>query len=347
MTIARALIVGIADYRSVPSLPRAVRHDVADIVTLLSDPAIGGLDRDAITLLADDAATLGGIREAFRDAISAVPADGTFLFYFSGHGERAVVGGKERSWLLPHDAELANLAASALSSDEITGFLNAIEADRQVLIIDACHAGGIGSMKSAAESPNGFGKSGADELARGAGRVLLTSSRHDELSAILIGDRNSVFTTALLEALNGATHDRGDGMVGVMDVFQYVSSEVPKRVDDQHPVLHAESLETNIPIARRRAEVLRVSYDTNDLVGIFAGLYPAGPRQDEIWIRAGGNISLLHLSGTGVAQWFSALEKMRLGGGGLTLEQLVRSAAEDYPDNVALNQLGGALPIGE
>jgi hypothetical protein len=106
------------------------------------------------------------------------------------------------------DADLGDLSNTAMSSDELVSRLDAIQTARQVILIDACHAGGIGSSKSARQELKGFGKSGFDALSQGSGRVLLTSSRPDELSGILIGARNSIFTTALVEALEGATIDR-------------------------------------------------------------------------------------------------------------------------------------------
>jgi hypothetical protein len=336
--IARALVVGVARYKSVVSLPDAVRNDVADIAALLRNPAVSALEHDAVTLMVDEAVTADAIRTAFRDIATTMPPDGIFLFYFSGHGERGDAGGREQSWLLPHDTDLANLAATAISSDEIVTLLNAIGARRQVLMIDACHAGGLGSAKSPEVEPKGFGKSGVDALSQGAGRVLLTSSRADETSGIIRGARNSIFTTSLIEALLGAAIDRGDGAIGVLDVFDYVSTEVPKRAD-QHPVFHAGDLDSNFAIARRPPGAAAAVIDTNSLTEIFARLYPAGPNQDGIWARAGGDVSRLILDGTGTGQWHSALSKLRLGGGGLTLRELLRTAHNDYPESEDLDAL--------
>jgi hypothetical protein len=336
---ARALIVGVAEYKGGNSLPAAVRNDVTDIAALLCNPSVGGVDARDITLLVDSDATADAIRAAFREIAASMLEDGIFHFYFSGHGHRADIGGGEQSWLLAHDADGADLAATSLSSAEITNLLSDVGARRQVLMIDACHAGGIGSTKGAPSfAPKGFGKSGIDALSQGAGRVLLTSSRPDELSLILPGSRNSLFTSALLEAFEGATVDRGDGMIGVLDIFDYVSKMVPKH-GDQHPIFHAGDLETNFAIARRRGKGAGTKMDTNTLAAVFAKFYPTGPTHDEIWRRAGGDISRLTLSGTGTAQWHSAISKVQLGGGGVTVSKLVAAAITDYPDSQELNAL--------
>lgn len=341
MNPTRALLVGVSHYLEVPSLPEAVRYDVTDLAGLLRNPAVGGMDASAVTILMDEDATAAAMRAAFANAAAETTPEGTFLFYFSGHGERATLGRREQSWLLPHDGRLTDLAATALSSEEIATLLRAVPSRRQVLIIDACHAGGIGAVKAGRARPKGFGKAGVDALAQGAGRVLLTSSRADETSGILIGARNSIFTTTLIEALNGAAIDRGDGVIGVLDVFEYVSQQVPQRAE-QHPVFHAGSLETNFAIARRPACSKSAAPKIDELLATFRELYPAGPTQDELWSRAGGDVSRLLLGGTGAAQWHSALMKVIRGGGGLTLAQLARAALADYPGNAALAALAAA-----
>ena len=67
-------------------------------------------------------------------------------------------------------------------------------------------------------------------------------------------------------------------------------------------------------------------------------LYPAGPRDQEIWTRAGGDPSRLHLHDTGRVAWFRALRTLRHGGGGSEIrsETLIRTALEDYPHHPTL-----------
>ncbi len=336
--LTQALLVGVARYAAISSLPEAVRHDVEDLSTVLRDPRAGGLPAEHVRTLVDEAATAKAIREALAEIAVMMPADGSLLLYFSGHGDRADDGGKERSWLLPHDFDPQDVATTALSSNEIVTMLDAAGGSRQVVMVDACHAGGVGSLKGDRALPKGIGRGAIDDLGKGAGRALLTSSRADEYSSVLPAARNSVFTGALLEGLGGATIDRGDGLIGVLDVFQYVADTVPTRVDDQHPVFHAMDLENNFALARRRPIPPAGTADVNRLARLFSDLYPIGPTQDGVWARAGGQVSQLNLSGNGLAQWHSALTKV-VRGGGLTLKRLVVAAMEDYPHNAALKTL--------
>jgi adenosylhomocysteine nucleosidase len=69
--------------------------------------------------------------------------------------------------------------------------------------------------------------------------------------------------------------------------------------------------------------------------------YPTGPTHNEIWDRAGGDLSSLDLSQNGQARWHSALNKLRLGGGGhrITFSTLLGCMMDEYPNNPELADL--------
>ena len=300
-----------------------------------------------MTLLADGQATAAAIRGALAAAAALTRRGDVFLLYFSGHGDRADAGSGERSWLLPHDADPTDPGAASLSSEELVALLDAIPAARQVVMLDACHAGGIGAAKSGS-APKGFGTKGLDVLSAGSGRLLLSSSRADQESIILRGERNSVFTGAMLEALKGAAIDRGDGAIGVLDVFDYVTRQVPRRAD-QNPVMRAEDLEGNFAIALRSQTLagksgLSEQPTTGEIVAILAALYPGGPMQGGFWTTAGGDASRIDLSGTGRTQWHAAIRKVSMGGGGLGLDRLLVAALDEFPGNEGLLDLQRRSP---
>ena len=68
------------------------------------------------------------------------------LIFLSGHGKTVSSG----FYFLPFDFDVAKFfggsTSSALSSDEILQILNKSRATRQVLILDACEAGGGGDL---------------------------------------------------------------------------------------------------------------------------------------------------------------------------------------------------------
>ena len=79
---------------------------------------------------------------------------------------------------------------------------------------------------------------------------------------------------------------------------------------------------------------------------LFAQIYPLGPLQDHVWERSGGEASRLNLRDTGRAQWFSAIELLKNGGGGTSLRNLANVALSDHAGNVKLKTLVGRLTEG-
>jgi adenosylhomocysteine nucleosidase len=70
-------------------------------------------------------------------------------------------------------------------------------------------------------------------------------------------------------------------------------------------------------------------------------LYPRGPVDQNIWDRAGGDISTLRLGEGGRADWYSALTILSNGGGGshITKKSLLELMAQDYANNEQILQL--------
>jgi hypothetical protein len=342
-TPGRALIIGVASYMNIRSLPAAVRNDVADLHATLINPKICGLHPAKVTLLVDTDATRSAVTAAINHEATELVSGEPFLLYFSGHGERDE---KDVSFLLTHEADPARLPDTAISDVELLDGLQSIKSDRQVIILDACHAGAIGTLKSTTSlPPSGLSEKSLNLLVGGRGRVILSSCRSDEKSTIIHGDRNSVFTASLLRGITGGARSKGDGTIGILDLFDFVADDVPK-VAAQHPVFKADGLESNFPLFRTQdatdaKDTFTISGSPSaiEISDLLAKLFPTGPRHDDVWVRAGGDLSRLSLAGHGRAQWFSAITTVMQGGGGLSLPALLEIAALDFPANDQLKQM--------
>lgn len=148
-----ALLVGINHYASptVPDLGGCV-NDVAAMSALLRDQ--WGVADDAITVLTNEAATHARIQAAFQDRLLAplqawvaggrtgeAPA---LLFYFSGHGSRALAANKPSGFdetLVPHDSRLTDVYD--IKDWEVGQWLTQLTqyTDNVTVIFDCCHSG--------------------------------------------------------------------------------------------------------------------------------------------------------------------------------------------------------------
>lgn len=79
----------------------------------------------------------------------------------------------------------------------------------------------------------------------------------------------------------------------------------------------------------------------NALEELMADLYEAGPDQDHVWKRAGGEVAKLSNAKSRRAQWTEAIGLLRHGGGGkkISAASLINTALDDYKGNPNLRAL--------
>lgn len=353
-----ALLIGVANYQQVSSLPSAILNDVNDVAATLSSPKYCAYTPANIVTLLDENATRAAVLKELNELAARADSGDTVCVFFSGHG--GVVGspGKEDSVLVTFDSDLADIENTSISSDDLAAAFAEIEAERLLVFIDACHAGGAAISKKLTdgkghEIKSGYSQSAFEKLAVGRGRALMASCRADEVSAVFHGARNSVFTTALLAGLRGDADKSASGFIKVFDLFSYVSEEVPKLIpDEQHPIFKADNLEVNFAVALSQggkkspyAPETTPTAHRQDPWSVFekimVELYPFGPHDQEVWSRSGGDLSRLRLHPTGQAAWHAALRTLKQGGGGKSINfgSLLRTAKEDFPNHPELTML--------
>lgn len=255
---AHALVVGIANYRFINALPEVVLNDACAIKELLVDPNYCGYQPERVVTRLDGDATADALRQALAELAQRTYSDSTVLIYYSGHGGRIMSGAYAGEYLLPVDADAASdraLAESSISGDELTAALRAISASKLMVILDCCHAGGIGQPKDATalEFKRGLSDQYYDQLRAGRGRVIFASSRDDEFSWAPPGAPHSLFTEYLLEGLRGGIV-ANDGVIRIFQVFDYVKPRVRQAQPQQTPVFKAD-IEDNFAVALYRGGI--------------------------------------------------------------------------------------------
>ncbi len=254
-----AVIVGVGDYKHqrFANLPATVR-DVHTLTDVLLDPERGAYRPDSIHTITGPDATAASIRTELEHMAEATSRESTAFIYFSGHGGRALENGQWRTYLCPREADPDDLAHTAISGDEFSAALAAIPARRLLVILDACHAGGSAQLKAADGTliwKSGLPEDYYENLSQGSGRVVIASSKENQLSYVRPQGDLSLFTHHLRDALTGKAAVRGDGLIHVLDIFHYVNEAVQADRPDQTPILKVNDLDLNFPIAVAPAEV--------------------------------------------------------------------------------------------
>lgn len=235
-TQGHACIVGVG-----ADLPNTV-DDAVGLANILQDPERCAYPADQVQRLTGEQATRDNVLGAIAHLAATTTPDSTVLVYFSGHGYKLshpIMG--DRYFLMPYGYDQKALATTAIAGDEFAAQLRAIPAKKLLLLLDCCHAGGLGDL-----SEQGFMVEKAPLppeaqalFEKGKGRIVLASSRADEKS--LAGRPYSAFTLALIEALAGQGASVQDGYVRVADLAMYAREVVPRRTAGrQHPILNFE-----------------------------------------------------------------------------------------------------------
>ena len=263
-----ALIIGVGAYQH-PSLRAVgtVTNDARALAALLRDPQRAAYPDDQVTVLRDTTATKARILaelEALAQRLAGAPG-GTALICFAGHGE-PVAGSYA---LLPYDADPQQLAATAITAEAFHRAIATIRthAKRLVVLLNCCHAGGVGdevleagteSLADAAPPPEFY-----RPLAVGSGQVVISSSRPEQKSGARSQHRSqhTTFGAHLLSALEGAASGQGPG-IGVFELFTHLRASVPADARSivyrnaplvQEPLFYASQLDDNVAVALRPA----------------------------------------------------------------------------------------------
>ena len=249
-----ALVIGVANYPKVRSLPKTILNDAQSICHTLIDPLICGYPASNVTHLLDEQASGHNIRRALNELARRTGGDDTVVVFFSGHGGREADGDEAQQYLLPYDCDPEDLSGTAISGEEMTELLRKIKAGRLLVLFDSCHSGGAAEPKTLlSQFKTGLSEGYYQGLAQGRGRVVIASSRPEEFSWALPGMDNSLFTHYLLEVLRGQAKSLGDGYVRVLDIFRHIADHVSLKAAqmklDQHPILKISMMETDFPIA--------------------------------------------------------------------------------------------------
>ena len=141
-------------------------------------------------------------------------------------------------YLLPYDTDPSDLYATALPMREIAHIFNRISSERLIFLADACYSGATGGRTiSVSELRSNLSDTFLTRLSKGRGKIIITASGANEVSAEKDTLRHGVFTYYLLEGLRGAADNNDDGIITVDEAYDYVSVAVPKHTNqEQHPM---------------------------------------------------------------------------------------------------------------
>jgi hypothetical protein len=209
------LAVGINHYRalSVPDLNGCV-NDACYAAEQLANQQGGLFDNVYTRTVLDRAATRANIEQELDRVAARGQAGDWYVLLLSGHGDQRGAG-----WFfLPTDYDPNQKVATSVADARIISWAERLmqQGKQVVLIVDACHAGGLRHSARGLLSRRPVPGHG--------GLILMVSSMASQTSADL--GAYSAFARAVGEALSGKADLDGDGFVTLQEVRRYAHDRV-------------------------------------------------------------------------------------------------------------------------
>ncbi|MDF1667784.1 MAG: caspase family protein [Planctomycetota bacterium] len=234
-----ALVVGINQYQDKGIIPLnfAENDAVAFADFLKKDKNSPIRNAENVMLLTGKKATGREIRKAIYKHLvrKAVQKEDTIIFYFAGHGYSE----SNSCYLAGYDTEPTALKATALSQENLQGCWKDINAERKLLLVDACHSGGLQGVRS--------GNSVSELSMGGKGSIMIAASRAKQQSCESPKLKHGIFTHSLIEGWKGGADSSKDGRITARELIRYLETQVPaqakrlgKEQNPKHEILGAE-----------------------------------------------------------------------------------------------------------
>lgn len=227
--------IGINDYVNPKYKLSYAKNDAVALLDKIKERSTSIFGDIKVFSLYDSDGVKTKIEETFQEIIKEARIQDTFIFYYAGHGTIDEESEAKSFYLVPHDVttlygDSNQLQDKAISDNQLKNWLAQIKAQKQLILLDACHSGGAVTAiarRGAVEEKAMF------QLARSSGVVLISASNAQQTAAEVNQFEHGLFTYAMLRALDGidleSDKKKGENItLTVNQLKAYIEREVPE-----------------------------------------------------------------------------------------------------------------------
>jgi len=243
-----AVVVGVNEYRD-PRIAdlKGAAQDAWNVYHALVSPKGGRVATKRAKLLLNERATKGAVEDALGHFLTQACPQDMITIYFAGHGAPEPQR-PEEPFLLVHNSDLDSLASTAIAMSQLPQFLKwrNQDANKLLLVVDACHSGNIAFPGSRGfKVERGAESKRAQQITQGIQKVsklhkgwgVLAATAPDQLATegqgtaqpCILGGRpyeGGVFTCALLDGLGGEADSDQDRAVSYDELYVHLSQSL-------------------------------------------------------------------------------------------------------------------------
>ncbi len=229
-----AYIFGVDNYDELTISPlKYAASDAKSFRDMLGKSAEPKFKYDDVHLVSNEWASLSAMKRALDDAVATSKEKlHTAVFYFAGRGAVAEdESGGPVFYLLPQDADITNLAGSALSLGQLANSLRSINAKYVIIILD-CGFDPAGGGRSA---PTGAGFLSAinypSALHTRPGYSLLTAAAAGAPAYESENTKSGLLTSLLARAAESSDALGSDNSLEMREAYKYLGTAVPSQAN--------------------------------------------------------------------------------------------------------------------
>lgn len=212
-----AIVVGVDTYET-PSVAR-LNYAVADAKAVADALPHVGFPAERIELLINERATKDGILRAILGKVETTQRDDRLLIFFALHGQVVKHRKGEDGYLLPYDADPANLALSALPMADFVRHGKSLPPKHILFVLDSCFSGYAAKRDAVVAG----GELDLSALTHEPVVQLLTAGTGGQ-KAVEEGG-HGIFTRSFLKGLEGFADPDGGGLTA-LKLADYIQKRV-------------------------------------------------------------------------------------------------------------------------
>jgi len=221
---AVAIVIGIADYRSLPKADFA--NDDARVFYDYAIRALG-VRPENIKLLVDADADEVAILKAFRNWLPSKVRSSTDVYvYFSGHGYPVEDG--NGFYLLPSRADREFISRTSIQLQEINADLQAAKPKSVTIFMDACYSGQARNGENLVASARPIVPK-VDKKLFPDNFTVITASQADQWSSSSPELKHGIFSYYLMKGMEGDADTNKDGRITLGEMRAYLVENVGRQ----------------------------------------------------------------------------------------------------------------------
>jgi hypothetical protein len=231
-----AVVIGISQFRDrrLKLLPYTTK-DAQDFAAVLADSRYGRFPADHVHVITDENATTVRIKTELNWLARTAAPDDLAVVYLATHGSKREKDIAGVNYILTYDTDVSNpdtLYATALPMVEVADVVRTrMKARKAAVFLDVCHSGGAMDASGAAGLAAAASPATLDRIRQGVGRVIISSSKVDEVSWESDRFKNGYFTYYLIQVLK-----QGGTTVPLTKIYESVRQQVSATVQAERKV---------------------------------------------------------------------------------------------------------------